>query len=153
MQVRRQSAWQRPEIDAYLGASTIPLRIACNARRGFPSLNSMWFEYRDAKLWCATHASSAILGYLRDDNRCAFEVATNEPPYCGVRGQAKASLTRDGAGDLLQRLIARYLGDSNPSLAQWLLSRVDDEWVIRLEPTWISSWDYRGRMREAPGRA
>ncbi len=144
--VRKKSAWPLEVIESYLGECSIPLRIACNAGRGFPSLNSMWFEYRDGSLWCATHASSAILGYLREDPRCAFEVAPNEPPYCGVRGQARAHLMREGAGELLERLIGRYLGDSNPTLAGWLMSRVEDEWILRLDPTWVSAWDYRGRM-------
>jgi hypothetical protein len=93
-----------------------------------------------------------VLGFLQADARCAFEVAPNEPPYCGVRGQAKAELSKDGAGELLERLIARYLGDSNPGLANWLMSRVEDEWVIRLEPIWFSAWDYRARMAPPPGR-
>jgi nitroimidazol reductase NimA-like FMN-containing flavoprotein (pyridoxamine 5'-phosphate oxidase superfamily) len=153
VRVRRQSAWSIEQIEAFLSPCTIPLRIACNAGRGFPSLNSMWFEYSEGSIWCATHASSAILGFLQADPRCAFEVAPNEPPYCGVRGQAKAELTREGAADVLQRLIARYLGDSNPGLSRWLMSRVEDEWVIRLEPIWFSAWDYRARMPEAPGRS
>jgi hypothetical protein len=140
------------QIASFLDPCTIPLRIACNAGKGFPSLNSMWFEYRDHSLWCATHASSAVLGFLQADARCAFEVAPNEPPYCGVRGQAKAELSKDGAGELLERLIARYLGDSNPGLANWLMSRVEDEWVIRLEPIWFSAWDYRARMAPPTGR-
>jgi Pyridoxamine 5'-phosphate oxidase len=150
--VRRQSAWSLEQIEAFLSPCTIPLRIACNAGRGFPSLNSMWFEYRDRSIWCATHASSTILDFLRADPRCAFEIAPNEPPYCGVRGQANAMLSREGAGELLGRLIGRYLGDSNPGLANWLMSRVEDEWVIRLEPIWFSAWDYRARMSVPSGR-
>ena len=99
-----------------------------------------------------TRLPSAILGYLREDPRCAFEVAPNDPPYCGVRGQAEATLSMDGAGALLERLIARYLGDTNPSLSKWLLSRAEEEWLIRLDPTWVSAWDYRGRMSGTPGR-
>lgn len=82
------------QIASFLDPCTIPLRIACNAGRGFPSLNSMWFEYRDNSLWCATHASSAVLGFLQADARCAFEVAPNEPPYCGVRGKPRQSFPK-----------------------------------------------------------
>jgi nitroimidazol reductase NimA-like FMN-containing flavoprotein (pyridoxamine 5'-phosphate oxidase superfamily) len=148
--IRRGSAWQQQGIEEFLLRNTIPLRLACNAGRGFPSLNSLWYEYHDGCFWCATHGSSAIIGYLRADPRCAFEVAPNEPPYCGVRGQAQAELQREGAAALLSRLIGRYLGDSNPELAAWLLSRADEEYVVRLRPTWISAWDYRPRMRAAP---
>lgn len=147
--IRSTSAWDQQQIDAFLSGSRIPLRLACNAGQGFPLLNSLWFEQRDGSLWCATHASSAIVPFLQRDPRCAFEIALNDPPYCGVRGQARALLTRDGAGELLQRLIERYLGDSNPALAAWLMSRADDEYAIRLDPTWLTAWDYRPRMQPA----
>jgi hypothetical protein len=32
------------------------------------------------------------------------------------------------------------------------MSRVEDEWVIRLEPIWFSAWDYRARMAPPPER-
>lgn len=150
LRIRRGSAWQQQGIEEFLRGNTIPLRLACNAGRGFPSLNSLWYEYRDGCFWCATHGSSAIVGYLRTDPRCAFEIAPNQPPYCGVRGQAQATLQRDGAAELLSRLIGRYLGESNPGLAAWLLSRADEEYVVRLQPTWLSAWDYRGRMAPSP---
>ena len=147
--IRSTSAWDQQQIHAFLSGSRIPLRLACNAGQGFPLLNSLWFEQREGSLWCATHASSAIVPFLQRDPRCAFEIALNDPPYCGVRGQARALLTLDGAGELLQRLIERYLGDSNPALAAWLMSRADDEYAIRLDPTWLTSWDYRPRMQPA----
>lgn len=145
--IRSQSAWNAVEIGAFLDCSIMPLRLACNAGRGFPLLNSLWFEYRDESLWCATHASSAILRFLAADPRCAFEISPNDPPYFGVRGQASAELSQQGAAALLHRLIARYLGDSDRDLATWLLSRVEDEWVLRLRPHWLSAWDYRPRMQ------
>jgi hypothetical protein len=148
--VRPGSAWDADRIQHFLAGAAIPLRLASNAGHGFPVLNSLWFEYRDASLWCATHSSSAIVRFLGRDPRCAFEIAPNEPPYHGVRGQANAELSRAGAVELLSRLIARYLGDSNPSLAAWLLGRADEEYVIRLRPTWLTAWDYSARMRPSP---
>ena len=145
--IRKGSAWDAARIERFLVQSTIPARIACNAGQGFPLLNSLWFEYRDESLWFATHESSAVLGFLQCDPRCAFEIAVNEPPYCGVRGQAHAEISRDGAGQLLERLIERYLGDSNPDLASWLLGRSEQEFLIRLRPTWLTAWDYSPRMR------
>jgi hypothetical protein len=147
LNIRPSSAWDENGIRDFLRSSTIPLRLACNARQGFPLLNSLWFEYHDDSFWCATHASSAVVPLLQKDGRCAIEVALNDPPYKGVRGQAVAELSRDGAEALLRRLIDRYLGDSNPQLAAWLLGRVDEEYVVRLRPSWLSSWDYSPRMR------
>ncbi|MBK6286088.1 MAG: pyridoxamine 5'-phosphate oxidase family protein [Gammaproteobacteria bacterium] len=145
--IRKGSAWDAARIERFLVQSTIPARVACNAGHGFPLLNSLWFEYRDDSLWFATHESSAILGFLRRDPRCAFEIAVNEPPYCGVRGQARGEISRDGAGELLERLIERYLGDSNPDLSNWLLGRSEQECLICLRPTWLTAWDYSPRMR------
>ena len=145
--IRKGSAWDAMRIEQYLMQSGVPARIACNAGHGFPLLNSLWYEYHDSSLWLATHASSTILDYLQRDSRCAFEIAVNEPPYRGVRGQARAEISRDGAGALLERLIARYLGDTNPDLARWLLGRADQEFLIRLRPTWLTAWDYSARMQ------
>lgn len=151
--ISRRSAWQAPQIEAFLADARQPLRLACHARSGFPSISSLWFEYRDGCLWCASHESSAIVRYLQDDPRCAIEVAPNEPPYHGVRGHARAELTREGAAPLLERLIARYLGDRDPGLAGWLMSRAAQEYAIRLQPAWLSAWDYRGRMAPADAGA
>jgi hypothetical protein len=145
--IRKSSAWDAGRIESFLSQSRIPARIACNAGRGFPLLNSLWYEYFEQSIWCATHETSAILGFLQRDPRCAFEIAANEPPYRGVRGQATVTLSREGAGPLLERLIARYLGDTNPALASWLLGRADQEYVLQLRPTWLSAWDYSPRMQ------
>ena len=109
--IRYRQRLEQRQIDAFLGASRIPLRLACNAGQGFPLLNSLSFEQREGGLWCAAHASSAVVPFLQRDPRCAFEIALNDPPYCGVRGRARALLSRDGAGELLQRLIERYVGE------------------------------------------
>ena len=145
----RASAWPAAAVESYLRGSVIPLRLSCNTARGFPLLNSLWYEYRDGHISCATHQSSAIVRHLAGDGRCAFEVATNDPPYFGVRGQGRAELTRDGAAQLLARLIDRYLGDSNPELAGWLLGRAAEEYLVRITPDWVTSWDYRPRMQPA----
>lgn len=151
--ISRRSAWQAPQIEAFLVDARQPLRLACHTGSGFPSIGSLWFEYRDGSLWCASHESSAIVRYLREDPRCAIEVAPNDPPYHGVRGHARAELAREGAAALLERLIARYLGGRDPGLAAWLMSRADQEYAIRLRPAWLSAWDYRGRMAPADGGA
>ena len=48
---------------------------------------------------------------------------------------------------MLGRLIDRYLGDRKSRLARWLLGRAEEELAIRIEPRWISAWDYTERMR------
>ena len=49
--------------------------------------------YQQGQLMCASHNSSQLVALLRANGRVGFEIATNDPPYFGVRGQADASLS------------------------------------------------------------
>ncbi len=140
------SAWTQAEIESYLEASKIPMRLACIEDSGFPLVCSLWYLYQDGCIWGATHETAKVSKLLALNPKCAFEIAPNEMPYRGVRGQGVAKLLREEAADVLPRLINRFLGDSNRSLADWLLSRVDHEFAIQIEPQWITSWDFAQRM-------
>ncbi len=139
------SPWNEPQVEAFLHDFVAPLRLAVESESG-PRLCSLWYEYADGQLLCATRRQSQVARLLAADPRCAFELSPNEPPYYGVRGQGEARLSRDGAEALLGRLIDRYLGDRESSLARWLLGRSADEVVVAIRPRWISCWDYRARM-------
>ena len=125
------------------------MRLAANTPSGFPVVLSLWFLPEGNELLAAVHREARIAHRLRADPRCAFEIAPNEPPYRGVRGQALAELESDGAAALLARLLGRYLGSSDSSLGRFLLGRAAEELVVRLRPTRIASWDYSERMSDA----
>lgn len=144
--VRSQSAWSAAQVEDYLLSIKIPMRLCCNGEDGFPLVCSIWFVYHDGLLWGATHESAKVSQLLQANNKCAFEIAPNEMPYRGVRGQGVAELVRAEAGEVLAELLQRYLGDSNSKLAQWLLSRSGHEFAIKISPTWLTSWDYSERM-------
>lgn len=143
------SAWTVDQVESLLASYRIPLRVAARDAAGFPLLCSLWFEYRGGGIHCATQRTAAIARSLAHDPRCAFELAPNEPPYYGVRGRGRASISSDGAEQVLGRLVDRYLGDRESDLARWLMDRCADEVVISIEIDRITSWDYRGRMRDA----
>lgn len=111
-------------------------------------LLSLWFQFEpnSGEIHCVSHASSKLVQALNNSNRCAFEIAPNDPPYHGVRGAGEAILTREGAPEVLAALIERFLGGTESKLARWLLSRAEDEFLIRITPTRISAWDYGHRM-------
>ena len=92
--------------------------------------------------------NARVVSYLRRNPRCAFEVAADEPPYCGVRGQARAEIDPHRGEEILRRLLIRYLGGTDSSLAQWLLSRANQEVAIRLSPVNVFTWDYSQRMQD-----
>lgn len=136
-----------PGIAAYLQQVKIPLRLACTTGSGWPMLLSLWYLYEDGLLYCATQQTAKVVGYLGQDSRCAFEVAADQPPYCGVRGQAIAHLDAAQGDDVLARLLVRYLGDTENALARKLLARREAEVAIVLRPVKLFTWNYQHRMQ------
>ena len=147
MKVAATSDWTEQQISDYLQRTVSPMRIAVGGD-DFPLLLSLWFRFEpnSGAIQCVSHASSKLIRALRNDDRCAFEIAPNEPPYHGVRGAGQAVLTQQGAPEVLETLIERFLGNSDSQLASWLLSRAEEEFLISIVPKRISAWDYGHRM-------
>ena len=144
--------WSETQIGEFLQSSTFPLRLATVARDGFPRVVSVWYLADGLNLHCVSHRDSQLVKLLRANNRVGFEVAPNEPPYHGVRGQGSATLSPLGEHDTLDQLIQRYLGGAESSVASWLLSRREEEMLISIEPVRLFSWDYRERMSDVDSR-
>jgi len=142
-----ESVRSSAERENFLTSYIAPIRISGISQSGFPLICSLWFEYEDNAIWCATQKTAKIARVLSENPKCAFELAPNEPPYYGVRGQANASLHLENADELLERLIVRYLGNKESKLAKKLLDDTANEVAIKIEPTNIFSWDYRKRMK------
>jgi len=109
-------------------------------------VQSLWFLFDGECLWCCTRADAVLTSRLRGDPRCGFEVSADNPPYRGVRGTGTASVDRASASDVLPALIHRY-GQNGTPLADWLMSRLDDEVSIRISGLLVTSWDYSTRMK------
>lgn len=138
-----------PAIATYLDAIRIPVRLACDTHSGWPFVLSLWYLHEGNSLYCATSDTAKVVEYLRRAPRCAFEVAADEPPYCGVRGQALAEIDPARGEEILRRLLLRYLGGGDSSLARRLLARSKQEVAIVLTPVNLFTWNYSGRMRDA----
>lgn len=146
MSARLKGPWDQSGVDKFLNTSVYPLRLACVGADGYPRVVSVWYGYDGEVLRCVSHRSSQLVSLLERSDRVGFEVAPNEPPYCGVRGQGTARLGSDASGEVLSAMLQRYLGGTDSQLAQWLLSRAEDEVLIEIEPQRLFSWDYRERM-------
>jgi len=146
--IPRSGPWTASQVREFLSEVRIPMRLAANTDNGFPVVLSLWFLADGDEILGAVHRDARIAQRLGTDPRCAFEIAPNEPPYFGVRGQATASLDSAGARELLERLLERYVGTTDSKLGRFLLSRADQELVVRLTPQWIGTWDYSERMKD-----
>lgn len=147
MKLNKSSAWSESEVCSFLASSTIPMRVATNTG-SYPTLCSVWYAFDEPQgdFICVSHENSQLVSDLLANQKCSFEIAPNDPPYCGVRGKAMATLSKDYALETLSAVIPRYLGDTESRLAKWLIGRSDEEYVIRLRPVQLTSWDYSERM-------
>jgi len=134
------------QIEDYLNTVRIPIRLACTTESGWPMAISLWFQYQSGRLFCATQKSARVVSYLLNNPRCAFEIAADLPPYCGVRGQAIASIDEKIGALILEQLLVRYLGGIDNALARKLLAKRKNEVAIVLKPVNIFTWDFSPRM-------
>lgn len=140
--------WDFPEVSTFLQQAVIPIRVASSGSRG-PIVQSLWFDYDEDALWCATQASSVLVKRLTANNEIGFEVSGDDAPYRGVRGTGVASIHPELAGEVLHRLIKKYQGDAETDLSQWLLSRLDKEVAVKITALTLATWDFSGRMGDS----
>lgn len=148
--IPRSGPWSANRIETYCRDATIPLRLACVARSGYPVVMSLWYLYEDGNFWCAVQADSKLAQHCRRNPRCGYEIAGDTPPYCGIRGTADVEIIPDAGATILGRLIQRYLQSDQSELAQWLLSRSATEVALKISPRRVFTWDYGKRMRDIP---
>ena len=144
--VEFSGVWSPEEVDDFLTETTVPIRIACRTPRDDLWMLSLWYEYDDGEFRCATSANADIVDFLQSTAEVAFEVSTNDVPYRGVRGRGTASLGPDRDKKQLRTLLERYLGGTDSSLAESLLSPDLEEVRIRITPDKLYSWDFSERM-------
>lgn len=138
--------WSPDEVERFLTETTVPIRLACRTPGDDLWMLSLWYEYVGDEFRCATGADADIVEFLRSTADVAFEVSTNDPPYRGVRGRGTASIGPDHDKAQLTRLLDRYLGGTDSSLAESLLSPDRAEVHIRITPEKLYSWDFSERM-------
>ena len=136
----------------YLEAARIPMRLACKTESGWPVVLSLWYLYKEDKIFCATQKSARVISYLKANPKVAYEIAADTPPYCGVRGQAVATLDEQQGKDILIALLNRYTGGTDNPLAQKLLENSDNEIAIILNPVNSFNWDFSSRMHSIAPR-
>ena len=134
-------------LENYLKETKIPLRLAAQTPSGWPTVISLWYLFEDGCFFCATPRKAKIVSYVLAEPRCGLEVASDLPPYCGVRGPALAQIDENRGLEILEQLLYRYLGGIDNPLAQGLLNRTEPEAAIRLEPQNLYTWNFSKRMQ------
>ena len=140
------SAWSEDQVRNYLDTIILPCRLASIDQNSFPQVTSMWFLHNKKCIYLSARSKSLICARIKRNDKVGFEIAGENPPYSGVRGRGRATLIEAVSEPVLEKLIKKYLGTTNSSLAKWLLSHPQSESTIKIVPEWMTSWDYSNRM-------
>ena len=138
-------SWTGRQLEQFLSNTLIPLRIAVTSLNG-PLIVPLWFEYSAGKFLSCSPTHSLLVRSLSQHPQVAFDVSTNDIPYHGVRGRGSASCTHAPDNNTLVRLLTRYTGGTDNTLAKRLLNRSEPETLIQLDVDWCTSWDFGPRM-------
>jgi nitroimidazol reductase NimA-like FMN-containing flavoprotein (pyridoxamine 5'-phosphate oxidase superfamily) len=127
----------------------IPIRIGCISTNGYPCVLSLWFSIMDGRIYCATKKNAKIVEYLEKNPACGFEIASDQPPYRGIRGNGICNIRPKDGKKILSLLIRKYLGQKNPKLEKFLLNNSDKEVALEIIPNKVFHYDYTSRMGNA----
>ena len=137
--------WDYKYTVSFLSGMKIPIRVASVGGLG-PIVQSLWFDFDEGALWCATQANSVFVKRLSANNQIGFEVSGDLAPYRGVRGTGVASIHPELAERVLHKLIHKYQWSDESELSRWLLSRLDREVAVKITALKLATWDFSGRM-------
>lgn len=124
----------------------IPIRIGCISTNGYPCVLSLWFSIIGGRIYCATKKNAKIVEYLEKNSVCGFEIASDKPPYRGIRGNGICTIKPKDGKNILSLLIRKYLGQKNPKLEKSLLNNSDKEVALEIVPNQVFHYDYTSRM-------
>ena len=125
----------------------IPIRIGFIKSNGYPSIISLWYIDIDGKIYCATQKTAKIIQYLETNPSCGFEIASDQPPYKGSRGEGVVKIIPSKGPEILNLLIKKYLGEKESTLSKFLRGHSQNEIAIEITPTKIFHYDYSKRMK------
>ena len=101
------------EITTLLCDLASPVRLASQSPNGFPLISTLWFIYENGMFWCITQQRTLLRRNLAENPRCAFEIALDSQRFKLLRGQGLATLDLEDGGRVTERMINRYLGDTD----------------------------------------
>lgn len=136
-------------MDSLVNESRIPIRVACQNKFGWPCVTSLWYICIKETIFCATQKDARIVSYLENNPRCGFEIASDCPPYRGIRGFGNAKIDKNSGQKILELLIGRYRIKEDSNLAKFLKKNSENEVAIQIIPSKIFIYDYSKRMQNS----
>jgi len=136
------------KIETLVNETKIPIRIGCVTSSGYPIVMSLWYTMIDGKIYCATQKKAKIITHIKNNPEIGFEIASDSPPYRGMRGHGKAKIIDNMGKNILDILIDKYLGNKISTLSEFLRNNSENEVAIEISPNKLFTYDYSKRMKD-----
>jgi nitroimidazol reductase NimA-like FMN-containing flavoprotein (pyridoxamine 5'-phosphate oxidase superfamily) len=137
----------KSEIDLFLGTEKIPMRLGTIDHKRHPQIHPVWYHYANDKLYLMTDTKAKKVQNLKGTNIVYFSVDTDAVPNRGVKGKGTARIVTESkeAVPIVEKLVAKYLGDTKTGMGKGLVDRAREgtELLIEITPHYYSVWDYR----------
>ncbi len=116
-------------------------RLATVNEDGSPQVTPVWTEYDGEVFHFITRRTTVKAQNIERDNRVAFTVDTDKPPYRAVVVWGHAEWQPELTEELTRRLSVRYLGEEKgEEFAQSVLSQ-EGRTAFLVRPYRVVSWD------------
>jgi len=135
-------------LETLVNDTKIPIRLACITSAGYPIIVSLWHIVVGEKIYCATQKKAKIITHIQNNPIVGFEIASDNPPYRGIRGHGQVKVVEHLGKDILNILIEKYLGKKISTLSEFLRNNSDNEVAVEITPEKIFTYDYSKRMKD-----
>ena len=133
------------EVDKFLLESRIPLKLGTIDQHGDPIIHPIWYHYDEGKFYLITASNSRKMQNASRHRIVYFCVDTETRPYKGVKGKGTLSTIKDRERTVRmgERIISKYLGNSENPLGKYLIKRLKtgEEALVQITPHYFSVWD------------
>ncbi len=134
------------EIDIFLASSKTPLRLGTTNSKGEPNIHPIWYHYANQKIYLMSNKNTVKVRNMNQNKTVYFSVDTDAMPNRGVKGKGTATIIKDPGKTLSisEKIVAKYLGDLNSSMAKNIVDEVKkgSEVLVEITPHFFSTWDY-----------
>src|SRR3989304_5857441 len=118
------------------------LDIATVTPEGFPHVTPVWFDWDGHVFRISTTKERKKARNLEKNRKAGFSIATSSLPYKAVVGYGSVEVEPDPEGHFIRKMCHKYLpSEKADGYFETLKNMGGNRVVIKLKPTWMSSWE------------
>jgi general stress protein 26 len=142
------------EVMHFLVNSKKNVHISTLDEKGEPNIHPTWFYFdnNNEKIYIESGEDAKKTRNLRRNNIIYYCIDDDNIPYKGVRGKGTVRISEDVNHNLpiIEKIVVRYLGSTDHTIAQAIISsiRKGDAIILEITPKFYATWDHsKGKNR------